>query len=267
MKYLVLIIGVINCSLLIGQTTILFEDFNNGFPAGWQLMDEDGLTPNSSSAVNFIDEAFVIHEDYDSLAQNDSIIIATSWFTEPGESDDWIILPNVTLGSIGNYISFDAMSVDESYPDGLEIRVSPGGVNIWDFFVLEPAYENVAMAPNWTRYKVSLDSIGVANQSVFIAFRHVSNDNYILALDNIQVTIDDPVSVHENTLELRVHPNPSTGEYNFSNLINGYCIYDLSGRVILSSNQPTNQIDLSDFDNGIYWIQELNGAKIKLIKR
>ena len=70
------------CCLLstfgITQTTVLSENFNNGFPSGWQLIDDDQGTPYNNNSVNFITDAFVMTEDYDSLGTGDSILVATS---------------------------------------------------------------------------------------------------------------------------------------------------------------------------------------------
>jgi hypothetical protein len=53
------------------------------------------------------------------------------------------------------------------------------------------------MSPYWTTYQVSLDSIGVQNQTVYIAFRHFGSDQYLLALDNISVEMENPVTIEE----------------------------------------------------------------------
>ncbi|WP_258540772.1 T9SS-dependent choice-of-anchor J family protein [Parvicella tangerina] len=268
MRYILLTILIAFRIVFLGQTTVLSEDFNDGFPAGWQLFDNDGLTPNSSAGVNFIDEAFVVAEDYDSTGVGDSILVATSWFDEPGEADNWLILPNVTLGSYGNYVSFDAKSVDASHPDGLEVRVSTGGVDLWQFFTLDTvAYGNVAMSPNWTNYTISLDSLGIANQSVFIAFRHISTDNYILALDNIEVTIDDPVSVTENENAFTIYPNPSDNGifYTDLNQNTSYEVFSVSGKLMDKGTIQGNTLNLSHLQSGVYFCKANNSNPRKII--
>lgn len=250
-----------------GQTIILSEDFNDGFPAGWQLVDEDGVTPYNSSAVNFITDAYVITEDYDSIGVMDSILVATSWLDSTVEARDYLILPKLSLGSYGNYLSFDAKSLDASYPDGLEIRISSGGVGLWEFFLTDPAYSNVAMDPEWNNYKISLDSAGVTGQDVFITFFHVCTDKYILALDNIQVSIEDPVGIEEPSNEISLYPNPTSGMVNL-NLKEStpYKIIDVSGRIVEIGQINNSKIDLVNLDNGIYWIIVENYKPIQIIK-
>jgi len=256
-KILATVLLTATLSNLSAQTTILSQDFNNGFPTGWELIDNDGLAPNASPAVNFIDDAFVLTENPDSTNSSDSVLIATSWFAGNGTADDYLVLPNLTLGAYGNYISFDAKSLDHTHPDGLEVRISTGGINIWEFFIEETAYSNLIMQPYWTTYKISLDSVGVTGQDVRIAFRHHSTNQYIIALDNISVEINNPVGIKElnGSKSLNLYPNPvSNNTVNLSlEVTENFQILDNTGRII--KNGTTNgKVDVSNLENGIYLI-------------
>jgi hypothetical protein len=267
MKTLKIIIASLIATTAIGQTTILQQDFNAGMPAGWQLIDADNLAPYNDPSVNFITDAFVIAEDSDSVGIGDNVMVATSWHETAGEANDLLILPKLTMGAIGNYISFDAKSLDASHPDGLEVRISRGGVNVWDFFNEEPAYDNPAVNPYWTNYVVSLDSVSVANEDIFIAFRHTGNDQFILAIDNIKVWVEDPISVSENKLEsLSIVPNPSNSNINLNIPTNTpFQIFDITGKVIVADSYSGN-INVSEFSNGIYFIKVKGYQVEKLIK-
>jgi len=267
MKTITLILTSLLVAQSFAQTTLLQQDFNGGMPAGWQLINNDNLTPYNDPSVSFITDAFVIAEDNDSIGTADSVLVATSWHETEGEADDFLILPKLTMGSIGNYISFDAKSLDASHPDGLEVRISRGGVNIWDFFNDEPVYNNPAVNPYWTNYVVSLDSISVANEDIFITFRHTGNDQFILAIDNIKVWIEDPISVSENNLEsLKIFPNPSNSTINL-NIPNNtpYQILDITGKVITTDSYVGN-INVSEFSNGIYYLKVKGYQVEKLVK-
>lgn len=267
MKTLRIIIASFIAVSAAGQTTILQEDFNSGMPAGWQLIDNDNLAPYNDPAVSFINDAFVVVEDYDSTGIGDSIVVATSWHATAGEADDYLILPKLTMGTVGNYISFDAKSIDASHPDGLEVRVSKGGVNVWDFFNDGPAYDNPAVNPYWTNYVVSLDSVNVANEDIFIAFRHRGDDQYILAIDNIKVWIEDPISVNENSKQtMSIFPNPATNQINLNIPMRAsFQIIDLTGKVITTENYSGN-IDVSNLSSGVYFIKVSGFLTQKFIK-
>ena len=66
----------------------------------------------------------------------------------------------------------------------------------------------------WTNFKLKLDSVPL-NTPFYFAFRHYSNDQYILGLDNIKVTTNDLTSREEISQSgLIIYPNPSYGIIN-----------------------------------------------------
>lgn len=265
MRKLILLYFISISFFSIGQNTILSEDFNDGFPIGWQLNDFDGFTPANDPAVSFIDDAWVMHEDYDSLGINDSILVSTSWFEEDGAADDYLILPSVTLGAYGNYISFDIKSKDGSFPDGLDVFFTTTDLSPWTFTHNDTIYHNEAVSPYWTNVKVSLDSVGLTNQDVILAFRHFGTDKFILALDNIKITTNDPVGISEVSDEgYSIYPNPAKNELFIEGSENeSYFITDLNGKII--SEGRTNYNIKLNLNPGIYFLNIENKRTKKLI--
>ncbi len=249
MKLSLLLLVLIGSSLgSTAQNTLLFEDFNSGMPT-WGFFNEDGLTPNS--AVSYINDAWVISEDTDSTGMMDSCAISTSYYDPAGQSDDWLVLPAITLGSNGNYLFWDAKSEDPSFPDSYEIWVNTTGGNVSNF-VDSAFYEVNNENPYWQSHVVELDSF--ANQTIYIAFRNVSNDQFILFLDNIHITEFDPLSVGA-TIEndLSIYPNPSQDVVYVEGLSKGsvYVITDMTGRQILTGTYQES-IDISELNSGNY---------------
>lgn len=266
MKRIYFIIIAFVCQSILGQNTLLFENFNDGFPAGWQLIDNDGLTPYDDAAVNFITEAWVLHEDYDSLGINDNILVSTSWFIEDGNADDYLILPSINLGSFGNYISFDVKSKDQTYPDGFEILFTTTDLSPWTFTHNEIIFHDEDAPSYWTNMKISLDSVGITNQNVIIAFRHFGNNKYILELDNIKIVTNDPLSINDSFNErISIFPNPSNGIFSIKGLaeMTDYCITDLNG-IIVAKGKTTNSLKL-DLPQGMYFLKIENETIQKLI--
>lgn len=265
MKILLLTISLITAILGFSQVTILDVDFNNGIPTGWELIDNDNLVPFNNPNVNFMTKAWNVIEDYDSLGIGDSILVATSWFTNGGDADNYLISPAITLGNYGNYVSFDLKSVDASNPDGFQVLYSTGGTNINNFTSNPLVYDSIAISPYWTNYSVNLDDLGISNQVVHFAFRHYANDKYILALDNIAVRINDPVSINENELNtFSFYPNPASTILNLidveeNSLIN---ITDLNGKLVYSA--LANSVINLDLAKGLYLIK-INNSIQKLI--
>lgn len=92
-----------------------------------------------------------------------------------------------------------------------------------------------------------------------IAFRYKMENGFILYLDNVRLT--DAVSVNnvDNNTVVRVYPNPAHNVLNIElqkgKTITSYSIYDICGRLVLSSDeQLTNTLDISNLQAGMYII-------------
>ena len=268
MKIFLLFVTVLLSVSFLAQVTILNTDFNNGIPTGWQLIDNDQLTPYNDNSVNFMTQAWNVVEDYDSTGIGDSILVATSWFQNSGTADDYLISPAITLGNYGNFISFDLKSIDASHPDGFQLLYSNEGTTVGDFTNNPILYDSIALSPYWTRYTVNLDDYALNNQTVYFAFRHYATDQYILALDNISIVINDPVSVKENKRNsFSLYPNPATNKLTFTNVVIGTPIQitDLSGKLIQSIMLKTNTVTI-DLPKGVYLVRTQYSVQKLIIK-
>ena len=255
LKLIHLSFAVLVCSLALGQpTTLLFEDFEGPFPAGWTTINNDGLAPDTS--VGFISDAWVITIDLDDPASGDSVATSTSWYSPAGTADDWLISPSVALGTFGNKLSFKAKSYDGSFPDGFQVFASTH--NVIDSFIQQDTLLTVtAQSPYWTRYFVSLDSFDLTGQTIYLAFRNNSEDQYLLSLDSIYVGIEHPVNTEElsHLPEVRIFPNPTSQQLNIvtGKTIQKIEILTIGGQLILSSKSDT--VDVSQLSQGVYFIK------------
>jgi hypothetical protein len=236
-------------------TQLLFEDFDNGFPAGWQLLNEDGLIPHAS--VSYVNNAWVVIEAFDSTATGDSVLVGTSYYNPAGTASDWLFLPPVTLKNNGNFLEWQVKSQDPSYPDGYQVLINTGAAIKDSFDINAPLFYTDAELPAWTTRSIELDSF--AGQTVYIAFRLKSTDKFLLLLDDIHLYADTLLGVGENpVLHLgNVFPNPADDyfnvEYYFSNQAT-YILRDMSGREVLRVPlvQGKNQIQRNGLQSGAY---------------
>ena len=238
------------------QTTVLEEDFNSGFPSGWLLIDNDGVAPYNSPNVNFITDAFVIAEDYDSTNIGDSILVATSWLDSNVSADDFLILPQVTLSQGGNYIYFDTKSVDQSYPDGLQLLYTFSDLSVDTIMSSGVLFDTIASPPYWTNFMINLDTLGLQNKTVHFVFRHYGSDNFILALDNIKIETNNPLGIQNTKLSsLYIYPNPTNNIINIAGLkqLEYYSIIDISGKIV-QEGEAINTIEVN-LPVGIYFVK------------
>ena len=99
------------------------------------------------------------------------------------------------------------------------------------------------------------------NTPFYFAFRHYSNDQYILGLDNIKVTTNDLASREEISQSgLIIYPNPSHGIINIkrTNDIELFKIFNSLGEIIWNGKiVDYNQINLN---SGIYYLETKKGT-------
>lgn len=168
------------------QTVLFSEDFENGMPANFSLFNVDGGTPATN--VSFVTGAWVGRLDsvYGGT-DNDSVAISTSWYTPAGAADDWMFTPAIAIPATGVYqLRWNAKAIDVDFPDGYEVRImtaAPTSANITTSTILTTvASENTT----WTARR-SQPLASYAGQTVYIGFRNNSNDQFLLAVDDIEI--------------------------------------------------------------------------------
>lgn len=186
------------------QTPIFFEDFEsaNALPAGWTTYDEDGRNPYYS----FMTDAWIVG---DPIESNNNMAWSTSYYSPPGQSDDWLVTPLISLPDVENLVLlFDAFPLDENYPDNYEVWVSTTGNEPADFD---------------TKIFEDTDPIGgvihnegaslaeFAGQDIYIAFRNVANDELLLGIDNVEVTVAE-VSKDLEMVSIDMNPFMAPGD-------------------------------------------------------
>lgn len=231
------------------QTIVYSEDFQNGLPLSYTIVDNDMQTPDVSTA-DFAD-AWIELADPDN--PSDTIVGSTSFFSPIGRADRWLITPPINLGAYGNILSWEAKSHDASYLDGYDVYISTTDADLNSFSdtIGVVSFENAT----WTSREINLSDEGYNNQTVFIAFVNRTYDGFKLYLDDIQMIIEDPVKLDEFNLDVvELYPNPSEGILNItcdeSALIS---ISTMTGTMVYRSKGALH--DLSGLKGGLYVIE------------
>ncbi len=186
MKKIYTLIAVLLTANL-GFSQIFTEDFQGGIPGTWTLINNDGNTPNASVAQ--YTDAWIIQDNPDMTG--DSVAASTSWYTPAGTSDDWLISPAINL-TTNNVLSWEANAPDAAYPDGYEVRISTAGTTMGDFLANPALFTIAAENSTWTSRSVDLQAAGYSNQTVHIAWRNTSTDQFVLFIDSIDVSVQLP---------------------------------------------------------------------------
>ena len=170
-----------------GQT-IFSEDFeaSTNLPAGWVLHNVDGKTP--ATTVNFMSNKAWVIRDYTSSGLS-KVAVSTSWYSPAGKSNDWIVTPKITLPAGADYLlGFDAMAPDTQYLDDYEVWISTDTNTVASF--TQSGTKLLSKKGNAGEMKSEFINLtAYAGQDVYIAFRNVANDKFLLYIDNIKISV------------------------------------------------------------------------------
>jgi len=164
------------------------------FPSGWLLRNVDNRTPDAQ--VSYVNEAWERREDF-ATNVGDSCAFSTSWYSPFGPADDWMWTPLISIPTNAK-LKWSAKAYDPQYPDGYEVRImtqssTPGGPTggtsaIGNQVTNSTLLFNIAAeSTTWTNREVDLAAY--AGQSVWIAFRNNSNDQFVLLIDDVSVEV------------------------------------------------------------------------------
>ncbi len=189
-----LLLALLFPGMFYGQ--VFEEDFDGNGPGfdAWTTIDVDGQTP--AAAVNFISTGW---NRIDKEGANgsfggpagDHAAMSTSWYDPAGTANDWLISPPIDLAGLTSaFVQWDAKAQDPDFPDGYSLKLSPNGGNTVADFTVD-LFTIAAENPDWTTRTEDISAY--AGQTVRIAFVNNSTDSFILLVDNITVTEDEPV--------------------------------------------------------------------------
>ncbi|MBK8700002.1 MAG: choice-of-anchor J domain-containing protein [Saprospiraceae bacterium] len=218
------------------------QDFENGF-GDMVLIDVDKKAPHAQVAS--YTAAWNIR-----TSDGSKWAVSNSWYDPAGKADDWMITPVITDITANTVLTWRAFSADAQYKDSYEVRVSAtGGTTPADFnkVLFTKAGEN------GDPIERSLSLKDYAGQQVRLAFRNISNDKFLLFIDDIQVfdAVQRDASLTDATVKKYVlKGNEAIISYSFKN-------YGLS---------TINSIDIEWTDGVESHVDERTGINVKFFE-
>ena len=153
------------------------QDFEDGFQ-GMTLIDNDGNTPVSQ--LSSFTAAWNVRGD---LLGNAAVSI--SWYDPAGQSDDWMITPTISGITEKTVLEWDARAFEVSIPENYKVLVSVTGTDMGDFTDQIFIIDGEQTDGTYNHHYILLDQY--VGKNIHIAFVNISNNRYIMAVDNIVV--------------------------------------------------------------------------------
>jgi len=265
MRYTLFLFFLASAMKAKSQTTILATDFQQGIPSSYSIVDNDGLLPDPS--VFSYSAAWI--SVVDPKNPTDTVASSTSFFYPTGMADRWLITPSLSLGNYGNFIRWQAKSQDASFPEDYLVLVSNTDTKLSSFkdtigYVIQ---ENA----DWTERTVDLSMEGYNNQTIFIAFRLITKNGYILYLDDVNCRKDDPLGINEihNSDMISCFPNPASNVLKISSVSPVVsCVLKTLNGVLVSTSKQSN-FSIEDLKSGVYLVTvttETSERTIRFVK-
>ena len=267
-KIYFMLIGLLFIGIIArAQDTLIYEDFNdtlftpyhfvnlsgnvsNSLDSNWYNFEGDGLIGNDASMPNawFFTYPFSTVDALTPKGDSNSVFASNSYFSSPGQADNWLITPSVKLGDHDTLFWKSAPYQTPRYLDGYEILLSNTSNNFNSFnkvlftaaqmsvnsttsgdtvfadFTFAPAgafvhgmdglyIDPLVVGDNvytgqLRPFSTPLDSY--ANQTVFIAFHHNSFDDNLISIDDVMIRGTRNSGIKENNLvsNFNLFPNP-----------------------------------------------------------
>jgi len=277
--------------------TVIFEDsfetytdfaYTNGTIGNWTVRDIDlknSYTINGSQFPNqAVPKAFIVFnkqgitptvptsEQFDAYSGNK--VMACFNATSAPWNNDWLISPQVKLGTSANVVSFWAKPINELYgEEKFNVLVSTTDTNIASFTKVNTALVVTEPLVEYVQYSFNLDAY--AGKDVYIAIQCVSDDQFALLVDDFKVVGIVPTqSVSDVTKKaVSIYPNPTAEVLNIdvNATINSADIYDLSGKLVRNvAVSSDNKVNVQDLQKGTYVLKvstETGSTTHKFIKK
>ena len=222
-------------------TPLLSEQFENGIPVSWTVINLDANTVYWSLVARGYTGSF------QSFTRNGHKCVANvAYFSvTPNSANDWLISPAVTISSAPACLSWQASSM-YAWANSYEVRISTTTPTVSAFMSNPVLFTQASEQVAWSNYSVDLSAY--AGQTVYIGFFYNGTDQYPIYFDDIRITNPVTRDVSVKTLEIydvvNVASHPVTGQ-----LLNGgtstITSMDLHWNV---NNGPTNTANLSSLN-------------------
>ena len=247
--------SAIDCSQ--PKTLPFSEDFENGMPACWRILDQDGDGYSWESSFEPV-SYYPSDVDLSGSGNNgsDGFVLSGSYSNVNGVlyPDNWLITPALVIPSNGAKLTWYVTAADANYAEEYyEVMLSTS----LDPSSFTSVFNETLQSNEWEQRSVNISG-NYAGQNVYVAFRNYNtSDIFLMKIDDINVTAGVGVENHETNVS--IYPNPANNVLNINanENINRVEVFNIMGQMVGSydANDTYTQINTTTFANGVYTVK------------
>lgn len=276
MKKITLLAAMFAAFAVNAQTTIFednfesYDDFIIADMGDWTLTDLDLLPTYGFTGIEWTNAyqpiAFIVFNPENTTPPLESSD-TSNWVAYSGSksmtsiasvpddntfaNNDWLISPQITLGTSGNSLSFWAKAADATYAnEEFNVAISTTNTDTNNFSFIETGL--VPQEIDWEEFIIDLDQY--AGQAVYIAINHVAADQFGFQVDDFKVTAE-VLSVDDVNFDGFKYV-VSNNELNLSasTAMDSVTLHNMLGQQVLSQKLDSNTetINLSGLQSSVY---------------
>lgn len=257
----------------------------------WTLLDEDGLPTYGFGDIDF-PESFAV-KSYQVFNNNNTtppleVSDTDDWTARTGNlamvcfaavpsggngNDDWLISPEINLGSGGSTLSFWYKATNSDFSlEEFSVGVSTTGTNPEDFTIISADPEQITNG-GLVYEEFTADLTSFEGTPIYISIRCTSFDQFGFMVDDFQVT-SETLSIDEFETS---NFNYFVDNQNYLNLsatkqLENVSLHNLLGQQVLNQKltSQNEQVSLNALTSGVYFAKiQINGASktFKVMKK
>lgn len=238
------------------KTLPFTEDFEEGMPACWTILDQDGDGISWEDSYNPVSYYSGVDLSGSGYGDSDGFVLSGSYSNVTGAltPDNWLITPALVIPSNGAKLTWYVSAIDADYAAEYYDVMLSTSLNPSTF---TSVFNETLQSDQWEQRSVNIGG-NYAGQNVYVAFRnHNTNDIFLMKIDNVSVTPGTGVENHE--LNTTIFPNPANNVLNINanSNINRVEVYNMMGQMVGSYNvnDVNTQINTTAFANGVYTVK------------
>ena len=167
-----------------------FEDFENGLDQRTAIRNGEGTESTDWRIVDPSDLSYSAHS-------GNNVVMSRSWNNDAYNVDNWLISPQVNLGSTMTFW----MKGNPNYPEHYEVYVS---TTTTDLDAFTKVYESDEAFNDWTLKTVDLSAY--AGKKGYVAFRNIDYDADYLFIDDVTITASPTETAEWTTVNNVTNP-------------------------------------------------------------